>query len=124
MTSTHPLHLQSLHNMTLIRALGEGPGFSVFFSTCFSAAGPARLPPRPAPPGSPPQHAGEVRVVEGDHLRAVKFFHFVPAKSSKANPASGPFMSQRSLYHGVKELLELRRRPWPSPSLPCCPTNS
>ena len=43
--------------------------------TCSSApAGPARLPTRPAGPGSPcapPRAAGKVRVVEGDHLRAV-----------------------------------------------------
>ena len=51
----------------------------------------------------PPQHAGEVRVVEGDHLRAVappggavKFFHFVPAKLSEAKPSlRSSFMSGR-----------------------------
>ena len=44
---------------------------------------------RPAGPGSsctPPQHAGEVRVVEHDHLRAVATAWSRPRRS----PASGP----------------------------------
>ena len=76
-------------------------------TTCSSA--PAGLPGfKCVQPGlealaHPPQHAGQVRVVESNHLRAVapprgpvKFFHFVPAKSSEAKPSlRSPFMSGR-----------------------------
>ena len=47
----------------------------------------------------PPQHAGEVRVVSVPSLHRVvpvKFFHFVPAKSSEAKPSlRSSFMSGR-----------------------------
>ena len=56
----------------------------------------------------------------------VKFFHFVPAKSSEAKPSLRSLFISGRLYclaYGVKELLELRRVGLGHLRLHC-PTNS
>ena len=77
MTSTHPLHLQSLHNHHDANSgfWGRDRIFQFFFLLVLRP--PLGLPgfhlvqPGLEALAHPPQHAGEVRVVEGDHLRAV-----------------------------------------------------
>ena len=74
----------------------------------------------------PPEHAGEVRVVEGDHLGPVappvpvRFFHFAPAKSLEAKPSlRSPFMSGRLYCLASTE----SKSCWSS-ATSGCPTNS
>ena len=77
MTSTHPLHLQSLHNHHDANPgfWGRARIFQFFFllvlRPTLGLPGFHLVQPGLEALAHPPQHAGEVRVVEGDHLLAV-----------------------------------------------------
>ena len=80
----------------------------------------------------PPQHAGEVRVVEGNHLRAVaypsgsstSFLRSRPRRSPASSPRSCPGACTAWPPRSRRAAGAPPRRPPPSPSSPGCPTNS
>ena len=75
----------------------------------------------------PPEHAGEVRVVEGDHLRAVApprgARQVLPLRLRSCLTRLCPGACAAWPPRSRTAAGALPRRPRPSPSSPCCPTN-